>query len=412
MQGRRVAVTGVGVVSALGLSRDEYWNNLVNGRSGIRRISRFDASQHTSQIAGEIAEWDPSPWLERAQIQRSDRFCQFGLVAAIEAVRDSGLDFDREDRTRAGVVIGTGIGGLGEMEAEHRRLIERGPRRVRPFLVPKLMANAASGQVSIHFGIYGPNTTVVTACAASTHSLGMAFHMLRNGMADIIFAGGTEAAITPLGLAGFCAARALSTRNDEPEKASRPFDAGRDGFVMAEGAGVVILEEMEHARNRGAHIYAEFRGFGMSGDAMHLTQPNPDGRGAAQAMKEALADARMSPDEIDYVNAHGTSTPLNDAMETRACKTVFGEGACKVPVSSTKSMIGHALGGSGGLEMVALAMTVDQQVMHPTVNQETPDPECDLDYVPNEARQGNIAAAMSNSFGFGGHNASIIIARV
>jgi len=412
MQGRRVAITGAGVVSALGLSRDEYWNNLVNGRSGIRRISRFDASQHASQIAGEIAEWDPSPWLERTQIQRSDRFCQFALVAAIEAVRDSGLDFDREDRTRAGVVIGTGIGGLGEMEAEHKRLLERGPRRVRPFLVPKLMANAAAGQVSIHFGIYGPNTTAVTACASATHSLGAAFHMLRGGMADIIIAGGAEAAITPLGLAGFCSAKALSTRNDEPGKASRPFDADRDGFVVGEGAGVVILEEMEHARSRGAHIYAEFRGFGMSGDAMHLTQPSPEGRGAARAMKEALADAGMNPDEIDYVNAHGTSTPLNDAMETRACKIVFGEGAYKVPVSSTKSMIGHALGASGGLEMVALAMTVAQQVMHPTVNQETPDPECDLDYVPNEARRGNITAAMSNSFGFGGHNASIIIAPV
>ena len=412
MQERRIAVTGAGVVSVLGLHRDEYWNNLVNGRNGIRRIRRFDVSQHASQIAGEIADWDPSPWLERRQIQRSDRFCQFALVAAIEAVKDSGLDFDKEDRTRAGVVIGTGIGGLGEMETEHKRLLERGPRRVRPFLVPKLMANAAAGQVSIHFGIYGPNTTAVTACASATHSLGAAFHMLRSGMADIIIAGGTEAAITPLGLAGFCSARALSTRNDEPEKASRPFDAGRDGFVVGEGAGIVILEEMEHARRRGAHIYAEFRGFGMSGDAMHLTQPSPEGRGAALAMKTALADAGVNPDEIDYVNAHGTSTPLNDAMETRACKIVFGEGARTTPVSSTKSMIGHALGASGGLEMVALAMTIDQQVMHPTVNQETPDPECDLDYVPNEARQGNIAAAMSNSFGFGGHNASIIISRV
>jgi len=412
MQGRRVAVTGVGVISPLGCAKEEYWRNLVAGRSGIRPITRFDTSQLTSRIAGEISQWDPSPWIERRLEQRLDRYAQFGLAAAIEAVKDSGLNFEAMNPRRIGVMIGTGIGGLGEMEDQHTRLLQEGPSRVRPLLVPKMMANACAGQVAIHFGLRGPCATVCTACAAATHSLGWAFHLVRNGKADVVIAGGAEATITPLGMAGFCSAKALSTRNDAPEKASRPFDRDRDGFVMGEGAGMLVLEEWEQARQRGAHIYAEFRGFGMTDDAVHITQPDPEGVGAAECMQAALDDAQMPPDEVDYINAHGTSTELNDVMETKAIKKVFGERAQKIAISSTKSMVGHLLGASGGVEAVAVVLCLNRGVVHPTINQENPDPECDLDYVPNVAREIKLRAAISNSFGFGGHNATIVLARV
>ena len=408
---RRVVVTGLGVISSIGLDVETYWNSLLAGKSGVKPITGFDTEDFTCTIGGEIPEFDPRRWLDKRTADRMDRFSQMGLVAAMQAVKDSGLDFEKEDRARCGVVIGTGIGGLIEIEQQHKRLLERGPTRVSPFLVPKLMGNACAGQVSIHYGLHGPNLCATTACASSCHSIGIAFSTIRSGISDVMVTGGSEAAITPLGMAGFCSAKALSTRNDEPEKASRPFDKDRDGFVMGEGAGIVVLEELEHARRRGARICAEFLGFGMSGDGTHIVEPDPTGSGPARAMTAALRDGRSNPDEITYVNAHGTSTPLGDKAETAAVKIAFGDAARRLAISSTKSMIGHLLGASGGVELVATVLSLHRDVIHPTINYTTPDPDCDLDYVPNQPRQVKVLKAISNSFGFGGHNGTLLLGK-
>ncbi len=407
---RRVVITGLGIISPIGQDVDTYWTALLAGRSGIKPIAAFDASEFTTRFAGEAPDFDPLKWMDKRTAGRLDRFTQMGMAAAMQAVSDSGLDFSKEDPSRCGVVIGSGIGGLWEIETQHRKLLERGPSRVSPFLVPKLMANACAGQVSIQYAINGPNMSAVTACASSNHSIGIAFRTILEHDADIMIAGGSESAITPLGVAGFCSARAISTRNDAPEKASRPFDKDRDGFVMGEGAGIIILEELEHARKRGAKIYAEFLGFGLSGDGTHIVEPDPAGRGAALSIKCALAHGHTRPDEVAYVNAHGTSTPLGDKGETAAIKAAFGEHAKRLAVSSTKSMIGHLLGASGGAEMVAMVLCLYRNTVHPTINYETPDPDCDLDYVPNQPREMKVTKALSNSFGFGGHNACLLIA--
>ncbi len=408
---RRVVVTGLGVISSIGLDVESYWNSLLAGKSGVRPIGGFDTAGFTCKIAGEVPQFDPRRWLDKRTTDRIDRFSQMGLVAAMQAVQDSGLEFEKEDRARCGAIIGTGIGGLIEIEEQHKRLLERGPTRVSPFLVPKLMGNACAGHVSIHYGLQGPNLCATTACASSCHSIGIAFNTLRSGVADVIITGGSEAAIPPLGMAGFCSAKALSTRNDEPEKASRPFDRERDGFVMGEGSGIVVLEELEHARKRGARIYAEFLGFGMSGDGTHIVEPDPSGRGPARAMTAALQDGRTHPSEVTYINAHGTSTPLGDKAETAAVKIAFGDAARRVAISSTKSMVGHLLGASGGVELVATVLSLHRDVIHPTINYTTPDPDCDLDYVPNQPRQVPVIKAISNSFGFGGHNGTLLLGK-
>ena len=408
---RRVVITGMGIISSIGQDVPTYWESLAAARSGIKAISMFDASEYTTRIAGEIPDFDPSQWLEKRTARRVDRFTQMAVAAAKQAVTDSGLDFSLEDTARCGAVIGTGIGGLLEIEQQHQKLLAKGPGRVSPFLVPKLMSNAGSAQVAIELGLNGPNYTTSSACASSNHSIAQAFHTIKWDAADIMLTGGSEAAITPLGLSGFCAAKALSTRNDEPERASRPFDVDRDGFVMGEGAGVIVLEEYEHARKRGARIYAEFLGAGMSCDALHIVEPDPAGTGAALAIKSALREAKCNPEDITYCNAHGTSTPLGDLAETKALKTAFGDAARNLAVSSTKSMVGHLMGGSGGVETVATVLCIHHGVIHPTANHENPDPECDLDYVPLYAREVKIEKAISNSFGFGGHNATLLMGR-
>jgi len=411
MQVRRVVITGLGTVTSLGLGTAVMWDGLCQGRSGITSITLFDASGFESRIASEVKNFDPSPWMDVREARRMERFCWFAIASADEAVKDSGLDFTKEDRTRAGVLIGSGIGGLGEMETQHGKLLDRGPDRVSPFLIPKLMINAAPGQISIRYGLQGPNSAVATACSSGTHALGEALRAIQCGEAEIMLAGGSEGAITPLGLAGFCTMKALSTRNDSPTQASRPFDNDRDGFVMGEGAGIAVLEELEHARKRGARIYGEFAGFGRSGDGFHITQPEPEGKGAALAMTKALADAEIAPDKLTYINAHGTSTQLNDVMESRAVRLAFGPHAGKVAVSSTKSMLGHLLGAAGGVEFVISTLAVYHNIIPPTINYTTPDPACDLDYVPNTAREMTVNYAMSNTLGFGGHNASVVVGK-
>lgn len=385
------------------------WEKMLRGEGGIEEIKNFDASGHDVRIAGEVHDFDPTLWMDKREARRLDLYTQFAVAAGVQAVKESGLETDGLDPVRAGVVLGVGIGGLWEIEAQEKVLLERGAGRVSPFLVPKLMPNAAPGELAIRHGFEGPNYTVASACASATHALGDAFWLVRDGKADVMLSGGSEAAVTPLGLAGFCSLKALSRRNDEPEKASRPFDRNRDGFVLGEGAGILVLEELEHAKRRGAEIYAEFVGFGMTSDAHHITAPEPSGKGPARAMTDALADAGVSVEEVDYVNAHGTSTPLNDAMETRAIKAAFGEHARGMAISSSKSMVGHMLGASGGVEAGATALSLKYQVVPPTINYEEPDPECDLDYVPNEAREAKLRVAMSNSFGFGGHNATVVL---
>lgn len=406
-----MVITGVGAVTPLGLSAETLWKACLTGCSGVSPITGFDASAYTTRFAAEIKEWDPSPYMGVREARRMDRFIQFASGAAQMALADSGLTIDDENRDRIGVYIGSGIGGLGTIEEQHRILLERGPGRVSPFIIPGIICDMGAGMVSIQIGARGPNSCVTTACATGTNSIGDAFHIIRRGDADAMVAGGAEACITPLGMAGFCSARSLSTRNDAPERASRPFDAERDGFVMGEGSGVVILESLEMAQARGANIYAEIVGYGMSGDAHHITAPSPGGEGAARAMRAALRCAGMQPEEIDYVNAHGTSTDLNDKNETAAIKAVLGEHAYKIPVSSTKSMTGHLIGAAGAVEAILCALTIRDSVIAPTINQETPDPDCDLDYVPNQARKASVDVAMSNSFGFGGHNATIILKR-
>jgi len=410
---RRVVVTGLGVVTALGCEVRELWDNLCAGKSGVGKIQRFDASEFKVSFGGEISDFNIQKHFEIGDkdIRRIDRFVQFGMVAAHKAITNSGINLADGDPYRYGTLIGSGIGGLSEIEAQHAALFDRGPQRVSPFMIPKLMVNAASGNVSVHWKLKGPNSAVATACASATNAIGDAFKLIQGDMADVMVTGGSEAAITPMGLSGFARMQALSTRNDNPQGASRPFDKGRDGFVMAEGAGVVVLEELDFARARGAKILAEVLGYGMSADGSHMTSPDPEGRGAARAMSGALRDGKLSPDQIQYINAHGTSTPQGDKAETIAIKTVYGDVAKKLCVSSTKSAIGHQLGASGGVEFVVSVMSLLEQIAPPTINLDDPDDECDLDYVPHKARSIKIERVMSNSFGFGGHNACLVLGK-
>lgn len=412
MAKRRVMITGMGLVTALGESLDSFWENILAGRSGVKMIENFDVSKYAVRIGGEICDFDPCRYLDGRVAKRIDRFALFAVASAINAVNDSGLDMENVDRARCGVIVGSGIGGLGELEKEHRKLIERGPGRVSPFCVPKLMVNAASANISIHYRLRGSNTAVVTACASGAHAICDASSQIESNNADIMITGGCEAALTQLGLASFCALKALSRRNDDPAGASRPFDAERDGFVLSEGAGILVLEEYEHARKRGARIYAELSGCGASADGSHITAPEPSGQGACDAMTAALRAAGIDPENIDYVNAHGTGTRLNDLSETNAMKTVFNSCASKLAISSTKSHLGHLLGASGGVELIVATLALEAGVAPPTINLETPDKECDLDYIPLQPREIPIKYAMSNSFGFGGHNASLVINKV
>jgi 3-oxoacyl-[acyl-carrier-protein] synthase II len=404
-------VTGVGLVSSLGIGTEANWEALLAGRSGIDRITRFDAAGFSTQIAGEVKDFDPLQFIEKKDVKKMDVFIQFAIAAAQFAMDDSQLQVTSENGHRVGVYIASGIGGFTTIEREHKALLDGGPRRISPFFIPSAIINLAAGQVSIRFGAKGPNSATCTACSASAHAVGDAFEIIRRGAADAMIAGGSEAAITPMGVGGFAAMRALSTRNDEPSRASRPFDKDRDGFIIGEGAGVIILEELEVARRRNAKIYAELVGYGMSADAYHITAPSEGGEGAVRVMEIALAEAGVSPRDVDYVNAHGTSTPYNDRIETAAIKTCFGEQARKLAVSSTKSMTGHLLGAAGGLEAGITALAVHHQTLPPTINLDTPDPECDLDYVPWKCRAARVRHALSNSFGFGGTNAALLFKR-
>jgi 3-oxoacyl-[acyl-carrier-protein] synthase II len=408
---RRVVITGIGAVTSLSQKAEDLWQKVLAGESGIHPLRLFDASQFKVRFAGDVYDWNTDGYLSAKEAKRLDRFTQFALVSAIDAVRDAGIDFSREEPFRCGVILGSGIGGLNEIETQHSRLLTKGPNKVSAFTIPKLMVNAASGQVSIQFGIRGPNYAVVTACASATNAIGDAFKAIQHDDADVMITGGSEAAITPMGISGFSNMKALSERNDDPRGASRPFDADRQGFVMAEGAGLLVLEELDHARQRGAPIYGEILGYGASSDGGHITQPDADGTGAARAMQAAIADANVDPTTIDYVNAHGTGTPLGDWAETLALKTVFGQQAHSLGISSTKSQLGHLLGASGGVEMILTVLAIRDQCCPPTINYETPDPNCDLDYTPNEPRERPINCAMSNSFGFGGHNGSLVVSR-
>lgn len=405
----RVVITGLGVVSPVGNELHTFWDNVINGVSGIDYITAFDTSEYSTKIAGEVKNFHAEDYMDKKEVRRMDRFVHFAVAASKQALQQADLEMEQVNANRVGVYIGSGIGGLATLEDNHRTLLEKGPRRVSPFMIPMMIANMASGYVSMVTGAKGPNSAPVSACATGTHAIGDAAEIIRRGHADVMIAGGSEATITPLAFAGFGNMKALSTFNDDPKKASRPFDLNRDGFVMGEGAGVVILESLEHAQKRGATIIAEVAGYGMSGDAYHLTAPAPEGEGAARAMAEALRDAGLRADEIDYINAHGTSTDYNDKFETMAIKTVFGTHARTLAVSSTKSMTGHLLGAAGGVEAIICALAIRDGVIPPTINYETPDPDCDLDYVPNTARQQAVRVTMSNSLGFGGHNASIII---
>ncbi len=409
---RRVVVTGLGLISPLGIGTEATWKGLVEGRSGIGKITQFDAASFPTQIAGEVDGFVPEDYVEAKEVKKMDRFIQFAMAAAGFAVADSGLSIDASNADRAGVVIGAGMGGLGTIERYHQAYLEKGPRRITPFFIPMLIINLASGSVSIKFGAKGPNSAAVTACATGSHSIGEAFRIIQYGDADAMIAGGTEAVITPMAIGGFNAMKALSTRNGDPAGASRPFDSGRDGFVMGEGAGVLVLEELEFARRRGARIYAELCGFGMSSDAYHITSPAPDGEGAARCMANALRDAGISAGEVDYVNAHGTSTKQGDEIETSAIKKVFGGHAGRLAVSSTKSMTGHLLGAAGGVEAAVAILSIVNSLIPPTINLDNPDPECDLDYVPHKARQQRVDCSLSNSFGFGGTNACLLFKRL
>ena len=414
MSDRRVVLTGLGSVNPLANNVPDFWSALIACKSGIRRITKFDTTDFASQIGGEVQDWDQAKpdTVDVRDWRHMDPFAQYAFVSAMEAVADSGLDFETEDRQRCGVVVGSGIGGLTGLEEQHTRMQQKGPGRISPFTVPKLMGNAAAGNIALRWGLQGVNFCVVTACASAAHSMGESFRIIQRNEADVILAGGSEAALTPIGLASFCALKGLSTRNDDPAAASRPWDRGRDGFLLAEGAGVVVLEELEHAKKRGAEIYAELVGYGSSCDGYHITAPDPEGNGAILAVGRCLADAGMSTDEVDYINAHGTSTPLGDLAETRGIKKVFGDHAHKgLMISSTKSATGHLLGASGGLEIIASAMTIHAGVLPPTLNLDDPDDECDLDYIPNTPREKNVDVVLSNSFGFGGHNGCLMLKR-
>ena len=407
----RVVVTGIGLVTPIGLDRKSTWDSLIEGKSGIDYISLFDAEGYESRIAGEVNEFDATAALGRKEAKRLDRFAQFACVAALEALEHASLDMEKEDADRVGVLIGSGIGGITTITDQHKILLQKGPKRVSPFLVPMMLGDMASGQVSMMIGAKGPNFSTVSACATGADSIGEALEMIRRGRADVVIAGGTEAAVCEIGVAGFNSCMALSTRNEDPQGASRPFDSGRDGFVLGEGAGLIVLESLKHAEQRGANILAELSGYGASSDAHHVTQPHPEGEGAARAMKWAIEDAGIAPDKVDYINAHGTSTPLNDKYETIAMKRMYGDHAYKLAISSTKSMTGHLLGAAGGIEAAFTVLAIKDGVVPPTINIDDPDPDCDLNYVPNNAIKQTVNVAMSNSLGFGGHNASLVFKR-
>jgi 3-oxoacyl-[acyl-carrier-protein] synthase II len=409
---RRVVVTGLGIISPVGIGVPEAWSSILAGKSGITRITRFDPSPLTSQIAGEVKGFEPAKYISAKEVRRFDTFIHYGLAAGIEAIKDSGLDFDREQREQVGVCIGSGIGGLPLIEETHKAVLAGGPRKISPFFIPGSIINLIAGQLSIMYGLKGPNLALVTACTTANHCIGDAGRLIEYGDADVMVAGGSESCVSLLGLGGFCAARALSLRNDEPTAASRPWDKDRDGFVLGEGAGVVVLEEYEHAKKRDARIYCELAGYGMSADAHHITAPCEDGEGAVRCMANAMKNAGVNRDQIDYINAHGTSTPLGDIAETVAVKSCFGDHARKVAVSSTKSMTGHLLGAAGGIEAIFSVLAIHEQVAPPTINLHSPDPQCDLDYVPNTARKMKIDVALSNSFGFGGTNGSLVFRKI
>ncbi|OPX84173.1 MAG: 3-oxoacyl-(acyl-carrier-protein) synthase 2 [Pelotomaculum sp. PtaB.Bin104] len=408
---KRVVITGLGIISPVGTGLEKFWSSLTGGISGIRRVTRFDPTNHSTKIAGEVVDFEHTKYLDKKEARRMDRFTQFAVAAAGMAIEDAGLNLEVADRNRIGVILGSGIGGIETLEEQARVLSQKGPGRVSPIFVPMMIANMGAAQVAISYHLFGPNVTSVSACASSSNALGDAFRMLQWGYADVMISGGTEAPITPLAMAGFCSMKAMSTCNDEPEKASRPFDAKRDGFISSEGSAVLVLETLEHALSRGARIYAEIAGYGSSCDAYHITAPDPEGRGATSAMLGAIRDAGIKPEEVDYINAHATSTPIGDKAEIKAIKNVFGSHAYKLAVSSTKSMTGHLLGAAGGLEAAVCAMVINHGVIPPTINYEYPDEDCDLDIVPNIARDANVGVAISNSFGFGGHNASLLFKR-
>ncbi|MDR3071510.1 MAG: beta-ketoacyl-ACP synthase II [Endomicrobium sp.] len=408
---KKIVITGIGVVTPIGIGNVEFTKALKDGKSGVSPIKSFDTTAYSTKFAAIVKDFHPEDFIEKKKVKKMARFTQFGVAAAKMAIEDSRLDLSRENLSRIGVITGTGIGGLDIIEEEEQTLLERGPKRVSPFLIPMIITNMLPGEIAIKYGFTGPNYAVTSACSSSNHAIGDAFKSLRSGDVDIMISGGAEGAIVPLGLAGFCSIKALSQRNDEPQRASRPFDKNRDGFVMGEGAGIVVLETLEHALSRGAKIYAELAGYGASDDAYHITAPDPEGKSSIMAMEKAMVNAGVSKEEVDYINAHGTSTELNDKMETLVIKNVFGERAYKIPVSSTKSMIGHLLGGAAGVELAATVLAMQGNFMPPTINYETPDPDCDLDYVPNTARIQKINCALSNSMGFGGHNAVIVIKR-
>ncbi len=414
MSRRRVVITGLGCITALGESADELFAGLCQGRSGISNIESFDVSQYSVRFGGEVKNFEVTKYVGQRESKRMDRFTQFGVAAANQAINDSGLDFSKEDVFRVGVIVGTGIGGIKEIEDQHSRLLNKGPRQLSPFAVPRLMANAASGNIAIRYGLRGPNFSISSACASGSHAIGVAFCNIIAGQSDVMITGGAEAAITPIGLAAFCAARSLSTRNDDPPAASRPFDKDRDGFILSEGAGVIVLEEYEHAKKRGANIYAELLGYGATDDGYHITAPLPDGAGAAKAMDLALTDAGTDKERVDYINAHGTGTELNDIAESTAIKAVFGDHAYKLVTSSTKSCLGHLLGAAGAVELIVCVKAINESVIPPTANLENPDERCDLkmDYVPLEAREREVNVTMSNSLGFGGHNSCLVVGKL
>lgn len=414
MTERRVVITGLGCVTALGESADDLFEALCKGQSGISTIETFDTTEYPVKFGGGVKHFDIDRYINSRDAKRMDRFAQMAVASAIQAVKNSGLDFEKEDKDQVSVIVGTGIGGIKEIEEQHIRLLEKSPRKVSPFCVPKLMGNAASGCISIEYGLKGPNLCIVTACASASHAIGESYWNVLSGRSDIGIAGGSEAALTPIGLASFCALKSLSTRNDDPEHASRPFDKDRDGFVLSEGAGILILEEYEHAKKRGAKMYAEMLGYGATGDGFHITAPLPDGAGAAEAMKRALKQAGLNPEQVDYINAHGTSTQLNDAAESFAIKTVFGDHAYKLAINSSKSCLGHSLGASGAIELVVCAKSIEKGLIHPTANLEEVDEDCDpkMDYVPGQARSMEVNIALSNSLGFGGHNCTLIIGKI
>ncbi|MDI6601423.1 MAG: beta-ketoacyl-ACP synthase II [Thermoanaerobacteraceae bacterium] len=408
MKKKRVVITGLGAITPIGIGLDEYWNALKEGRSGIDYITKFDASEYSTKIAGEVRGFDPVNYIDKKEAKRMDRFTQFAVAAANMALKDASLDMAKEDKEKVGVILGTGVGGIETLEEQFHVYYEKGPGKVSPFFIPMMIANMAAGQIAIVFGAKGVNQTTISACASATNAIGDAFRFIQNGEADVIITGGAESPITPMAFAGFCSMKAMSTHNENPKEASRPFDAERDGFVMGEGAGVLILEELAHAIKRGAKIYAEIVGYGLTADAYHITVPAPEGEGAARAMRNALNDAGILPEDVQYINAHGTSTDYNDKFETMAIKTVFKDHAYKLAVSSTKSMTGHLLGAAGGIESIATVLSIYNGFVVPTINYKTPDPECDLDYVPNTGREIDIHYAVKNNFGFGGQNASLV----